>query len=145
MDNSLVGFLYPLHPKLVHFPIALIISAMGMQMLGVLFKKDSWCKGAWLMFILAVLSMPLVIFLGLLEVDRLHLHHPVLNAHKLFAFWSAGLSWIALPFLWFMRYKGIRNFQIIFLILLTTVSVLLGLTAHQGGKMVYEYGVGVSQ
>lgn len=145
MENTFIQMLYPIHPKLVHFPIALMVSAMGMQALGVSFKKDPWCKGAWLMFILAILSMPIVILSGLLEADRLHLHHPVLNAHKLFAFLAAGISWVALPFLWRMRHNGIRSFQIIFLILLISVSVLLGLAAHQGGRMVYEYGVGVSQ
>ena len=145
MENSLIGLLYPLHPKLVHFPIALMVSAMGMQALGMFFKNDSWCKGAWLMFTLGLLAMPIVILSGLLEADRLHLHHPVLNAHKLFAFWAAGISWTALPLLWFMRHKGIRSFKIIFLIVLISASVLLDLAAHQGGRMVYEYGVGVSQ
>ncbi len=34
MENTFVQMLYPIHPKLVHFPIALIVSAMGMQGLG---------------------------------------------------------------------------------------------------------------
>jgi len=49
MENTFIQMLYPIHPKLVHFPIALMVSAMGMQALGVFFKKDPWCKGAWLM------------------------------------------------------------------------------------------------
>ena len=97
------------------------------------------------MFVLAVIAMPVVVLSGLFEADRLHLHHPVLNAHKLFAFWAMGISLAALPFLWFMRVKNSKFFQIIFLIILFAVSTLLGLAAHQGGRMVYEYGVGVSQ
>ncbi|MCB9757002.1 MAG: DUF2231 domain-containing protein [Candidatus Omnitrophica bacterium] len=143
MENTFIQMLYPIHPKLVHFPIALMVSAMGMQALGVFFKKDPWCKCAWLMFILAVLSMPIVILSGLLEVNRLHLRHPVLNFHRLAAFWTVGISWISLPFLWFMRNK--ENFSIMFLILLIIISGLLGLTSHQGGRMVYEYGAGVNQ
>ncbi len=144
MENTLIAALYPIHPKLVHFPIALMVSAMGMQAMGVFLNRDSWCKSAWLMFILAVLSMPVIILSGLFEANRLNLHHPVLNAHKLFAFLAAGISWTALPLLWFIRRKGMRFFQIIFLILLIGVSTLLGMAAHQGGRMVYEYGVGVS-
>ena len=145
MDSSLLMALYPIHPKLVHFPIALIISAMGMQGLGLLLKKDFLCNGAWLMFVSAVIAMPVVIFSGLLEADRLHLHHPVLTAHKNFAFTALWLSLIALPVLWFMRAKNNKFFQIIFLIVLFAVASLVGLAAHQGGRMVYEYGVGVSQ
>jgi len=132
-----------LHPKLVHFPIALIISAMGMQALGLFFKKDSWCKSAWIMFVLAVLSMPVVVLAGLWEAQRLHLHHPVLDMHKRFAFSAMWLSIGVLPVLWFIRHK--KGFQIVFLIILIMVSMLLGLAAQQGGRMVYEYGVGVSQ
>ena len=145
MESSLITALYPIHPKLVHFPIALAVSAMGMQGLGLFFKKDFLCKGAWLMFVLAVISMPVIVFSGLLEADRLHLHHPVLDAHKRFAFTAMWLSLVALPILWFIRTKHIRIFQIMFLVLLFVVSSLLGLAAHQGGRMVYEYGVGVSQ
>ena len=145
MDSSLLMVLYPIHPKLVHFPIALAVSAMGMQGLGLFLKKDFLCKGAWLMFVLAVIAIPVIIFSGLLEADRLHLHHPVLTVHKNFAFAAMWLSLIFLPVLWCMRAKNNNFFQIIFLIVLFAVSILVGLTAHQGGRMVYEYGVGVSQ
>ena len=145
MESSLLTALYPIHPKLVHFPIALIISAMGMQGLGLILKKDFLCKGAWLMFVLAGIAIPVVVLSGLLEADHLHLYHPVLNAHKLFAFWAMGIALSALPILWFIRAKNNKYFQIMFLLVLFTVSTLIGLAAHQGGRMVYEYGVGVSQ
>jgi uncharacterized membrane protein len=131
-----------LHPKLVHFPIALVISAMGAQAFGLFFKKDSWCKSAWIMFILAVLSMPVVVLAGLWEAQRLHLHHPVLDMHKRFAFLAMWLSTGALLVLWLIRHK--KGFQIVLLITLIMVSILLGLAAQQGGRMVYEFGVGVA-
>lgn len=137
--------LYPIHPKLVHFPIALIISAMGMQGLGCFLRNNFLRNGAWLMFNLGVLSISVVVWSGLFEADRLHLNHPVLNAHKQFAFAAMWISLGALPLLWLIRFKNIRIFQIVFLVVLIIVSSLLGLAAHQGGRMVYEYGVGVSQ
>jgi len=143
MDNSLIAMLYPLHPKLVHFPIALAISAMGMQALGVFLNRSSWRNAAWFMFILAVLSMPVVVLSGYWEAVRLHLHHSILDIHKRFALTAMWLSTVALPVFWFIR--GKRMFPILFLIFLMIVSGLLGLAAYQGGRMVYEYGVGVSQ
>ena len=145
MDNTLIGMLYPIHPKLVHFPIALMISAMGMQGLGLILRKDILRNGAWLMFVLGVLSVPVIVWSGLLEADRLHLNHPVLTAHKQFAFAAMWVSLGALPVLLIIRSKNIKLFQNVFLFALILVSSLLGLAAHQGGRMVYEYGVGVSQ
>lgn len=145
MENTFIQMLYPIHPKLVHFPIALIISAMGLQGLGCLLRKDSLRNGAWLMFILGVLSVLVVVWSGLLEADRLHLHHPVLTLHKQFAFAAMWLSLGVFPFLWILRSKNMMIFQLVFLVVLIIISSLLGLAAHQGGRMVYEYGVGVSQ
>lgn len=145
MENTLIQMLYPIHPKLVHFPIALVISAMGVQGLGCLLRKDFLRNGAWLMFVLGVLSVLVVVWSGLFEADRLHLNHPVLTAHKQFAFAAMWISLGALPVLWVMRSKSMKMFQVVFLIVLIIVSSLLGLAAHQGGRMVYEYGVGVSQ
>jgi uncharacterized membrane protein len=145
MENTLIQMLSPIHPKLVHFPIALIISAMGMQGIGCLLRKDFLRNGAWLMFILGILSMAVVIWSGLWEADRLHLNHPVLTSHKQFAFAAMWVSLGTLPVLWVIRLKKIKVFQIIFLVVLVIISSLLGLAAHHGGRMVYEYGVGVSQ
>ena len=145
MESSLLTALYPIHPKLVHFPIALMISAMGMQGLGMLLNKDALCRAAWVMFVLAVFSIPVVILSGLWEAQRLNLHHPILESHKKFAFTAMWVALAGLPLLWFIRAKTLKAFHIIFLILLIVLSTLLGLAAHQGGRMVFEYGVGISQ
>lgn len=97
------------------------------------------------MFILGVLSLPVVVWSGLSEAEHMHLSHPVLTAHKQFAFMAMWLSLAAFPVLWITRFKSDKVFQILFLIVLVIISSLLGLAAHQGGRMVYEYGVGVSQ
>ena len=145
MENTFLQMLYPIHPKLVHFPIALIISAMGIQWLGCLLRKDFLRNGAWLMFILGTLSIPVIVWSGLNEVDHLHLNHPVLTLHKQLGFAAMWLSLGGLPVLWIIRSRNNKVFQIVLLITLIIVSSLLGLGAHQGGRMVYEYGVGVSQ
>ena len=145
MENSLLTALYPIQPKLVHFPIALMISAMGMQGLGMLLNKDALCRAAWVMFVLAVFSIPIVILSGLWEAQRLNLHHPILETHKKFAFTAMWVALVGLPLLWFIRTRAIKIFQIVFLVLLIVLSALLALAAHQGGRMVYEYGVGISR
>lgn len=143
--DSLTALLNPLHPRLVHFPIALVISAMGIEASGLLLKKDSWCKAAWLMFVAAVISMPMVILSGLYEANRLHLHHPVLNEHRTYAFLGGGVSLAGMLFLWFIRARKNTIFPMVFFAVLVVSSVLLTLAAYEGGRMVYEYGVGTNQ
>lgn len=137
--------LIPLHPKLVHFPIALFFAALIVQILGMLLKKDVLCQSAWVMFVFAFVSMPIVVLSGLWEEQRLHLHHPTLDEHKFYAFTALIVSSLAFPTLWFIRIKNIKVFQIVFLVVLIIISYLLGLAAHEGGEMVFEAGVGVSQ
>ncbi len=135
----------PLHPKLVHFPIALFISALGVQILGMLFKKDNLYQAAWMMFILAVISTPIVILSGLWEEKRLGLAHPTLDEHKNFAFLTLWISLAVTPVLWFLKAKNVQVFRVVFLILLIVIGALVTLAAHYGGEMVFEAGVGVNQ
>ena len=137
--------LLPLHPKLVHFPIALMFSAALMQVLGLVFKKEIWRSAAWTMFVMATVAMPIVALSGLWEADRLHLHHPVLEEHKQWAFAALFSSLAAVPVLWFLKSKNNKAFQALFLAVVLGVSFLLASAAHEGGEMVYEYGVGVSK
>ncbi len=142
MEISLLEVLHPLHPRFVHFPIALIFSAMGMQALGMLLNKDSLRNGAWLMFILAIISMPIVVLTGFWEERHMHLNHPVLTLHKRLALTVLWFSMAIFPILWLLRSN--RIFHTLFLSALIIISILIGLAAHQGGRMVFEYGVGVS-
>jgi uncharacterized membrane protein len=134
-----------LHPKLVQFPIALAFSAMGMQVLGMVFKKETWRAAAWLMFVLATLALPVVALSGWLEADRLHLHHPVLEEHKWYAFTATGSSLAALIVLWFLKSRNSKLFQLLFLAALLGICFLLFSAGREGGEMVFEYGVGVSR
>ena len=42
-----------LHPKVIHFPIALFLGAMGMEVLSLIFRKDNLHRTAFHMYILA--------------------------------------------------------------------------------------------
>ena len=77
--------------------------------------------------------------------DRLHLHHPVLEEHKQWAFAALWSSLAALPVLWFLKSKNNKVFQYLFLVMALGISFLLVSAAHEGGEMVYEYGVRVSR
>ena len=141
MDN----FLTLLHPKIVHFPIALFLTASGFEITGLIVRKDSLRQTAWFLYVFATLLTPLVVGTGLWEQDRLHLNHPILDQHKIFALFTMGVSLVTLPLLWFVKKKFLKYFHAFFVIILIAISGLVILTAHNGGRMVYEYSVGVEQ
>ena len=145
MEHSFIEALLPMHPKLVHFPIGLMLSAACMQALGLGFKKEAWRSAAWVMFVLAAITMPMAGLAGLWEENRLHLRHPVLDEHKFYAFSAMGSTLAAGIVLWSLKSGNNKVFQWVFLAPVLAISFLLVSAAHEGGEMVYEYGVGVSR
>ncbi len=139
----MLDFLQPIHPKLVHFPIALFIVALCFELISIILKKESFHKTAWHIYFFAVLLMPIIVRTGIWEEERLHLHHPVLESHEMFALWAMWASLVSLPVLWFMKHKSQRVFRISFVFVLLSIASLCIITAHFGGRLVYEYGVGV--
>ena len=132
-----------LHPMVVHFPIAFIIGALVFAAIGLLFKKEILVQTAFNLYVLAVFITPLIVATGLEEAEELHLQHPVLNWHRLFAFSVMWLALASLPLLWFIKKKLKRYFNVIFILVLVSLTILVILTAYNGGRMVYEYAVGV--
>lgn len=141
----MLDYLVPIHPKMVHFPVALFITALGLEIASIVLKREILHQSALLLYVIAALMAPLVVRTGLWEEERFHLNHPVLNWHRTFALWTMWISLMSLPLLWFVKKELSGYFRIIFLILLVVVAGSVTLAAHNGGRLVYEYGVGVEE
>ncbi len=145
MDILSALYIQGMHPRSVHFPIALFISAMGLDVLSLFLKKENLHRTAVHMYVLATLVTPLVVLTGLSEAEHLHLHHPVLNLHKTFALLTMSTSFISLPILWIVKKKNAKAFRTTFFLFALLSVIFVSITGYNGGRMVYEYGVGVEQ
>lgn len=135
-----------IHPVLAHFPIALFVSAMGLETLAIFFKKENLEAGAWINFIVAVLVTPLVVLTGALEAEHLHLSHRIANIHKICAFWTFGISSVSAIVLWIFKKKYSKKlFRASFFILLILTAILVSMCGYFGGRLVYEYGIGIAE
>ncbi len=135
-----------IHPIIVHFPIALFVTALGLQVASLILKKESLHSAAILIYVLATCVAPFVVWTGLEEAEHLNLvSHPVLNLHRRFALITLWGSLATLPVLWFLKRRNVRNFQMIFLLVVIVIAFSVSITAYHGGRMVYEYGVGVEE
>jgi uncharacterized membrane protein len=134
-----------LHPMLVHFPIAFFMSAFLFQGLGLLFKKSDFHKSALYLYLLGVFISPLTVQTGLWEAEELHLNHPVLLLHRTFALWTMWLSLTGVLVLWIIHRKAQKLFQIIFFLTLLFIVCCVSLAAYNGGRLVYEYGIGIEE
>lgn len=132
-----------LHPIFVHFPIALFVSAFLFELLSFLFKKEQWGKTAFYTYVLAVFVSPLAVQTGLWEAGRMHLKHPIVDLHRAFAFLTMGSSLLSLLILWLSSKVGSKEFKIAFRIFTVLMMLFVCVTAFFGGKMVFEYGIGV--
>ena len=134
----------PLHPMLVHFPIALFITAFGLEILSWIFKKDSLHQAAVIVYVLAAISTPVTAWTGLQEQWEDHLHHPVVYLHRNLALLTAGTSLISLPILWLSK-KSQKKFRAIFAICVFLTMTFVSLAGYNGGRLVYEYSIGVEE
>ncbi len=141
----MIDLLIPLHPKLVHFPIALFFTALIFELLSRLFKKSNVSQAAVLIYCFGAFLTPLVVYSGLWEQVRLHLNHPLLTQHKTWALITMWIAWGSLVLIWWINKYKSKYFRNFFFIILIIVNVTVTLTGYYGGKMVYEYGVGIVQ
>jgi len=145
-------FLSQLHPKAVHFPIALFAVYALLEIIGVLFKKDFFSKTAFLILFLGVLAAIVAVLTGNSAADAIHKLNKIslivpqdaIEEHIDYAnftlWYFAGLLVLRTFVVLKKKFSGAARY---WFILLSLIGVfLIYRTGDLGGRLVYKYGAG---
>src|SRR3989338_3466041 len=87
---------FHLHPMVVHFPVALFLSALLFEIISVFSRKETLHQTAVSIYTLAVAAVPFAVITGLWEAEEWNLtNHKVFLQHRNFAFLTLGISLIS--------------------------------------------------
>ena len=136
-----------IHPLVIHFPIVLLLMAVFFEFVGHVFGNTYARKTAKLTLLFGTLSLAVAVLTGWLAhqtVPHSEQSYPVIEAHQLLGFLAFGgfSSATLFKFILVPRFKSCWVYRLYLLLSLASLAVLI-LGAHYGGKLVYEYGVGV--
>jgi uncharacterized membrane protein len=142
----------PLHPAIVHFPIALTFIAAGLSILSLLTKRFAIPQYTTLSLILAAITAQLAILAGINQPEIAHYLRPELQVpfHE-HSVWgerlrsvllaAAGLSIFPLIV---TRWSSLRR-AFAFLCMVTTFGAVYCVieTGEHGANLVYQHGIAV--
>lgn len=136
----------PLHPLVVHFPIALLFAAGVLYVIYTFSRKEEFARFAFYLHAAGLAGIVLAIVTGDYEESELvqtEAIHDLVGLHE-----NLGMltGWaFAMMMIWAFLRKGSKvmweklAFCLVFLGLLGVLSY----SAHLGGELVYENGAGV--
>lgn len=134
-----------LHPMVVHFPIALLFSAVGLDLLALLLKRSGFHRIALWNLGLGVLGAAAAAWTGwqAAEIAKHTLEiHRIIELHRKLGLATLILGTLVLVWrLWRRDQFGPRS-RIVMTGLLLVLAGVLSYGAHLGGRLVYEFGVG---
>jgi uncharacterized membrane protein len=138
----------PLHPLIVHFPIALLTAALLADAGARLFKTSGLSRAGWWSQLVGTIGLAAAVGSGLIAKESAGIQNAVagsvLDAHQQWALWSlvlfAGLIFWRIA----ARTQLPANPRFVYWGLYCIAVVTLWLTAWHGGELVYGLGVGVS-
>lgn len=135
---------HPLHPALVHFPVACWTAAPVTDMVYLLLREPPWWTTSWWLLAIGCLTGLVAISAGTLDLFAIPAKHPaqaVAQRHLLLM----GSAWCLLLLDLLLRpLSGIPDVKIVWSgFALSVAGWLIMLTgAYAGARLVYEFGIG---
>ncbi len=135
-----------IHPKLVHFTIALFLVVLILDFIGWRMKNERLHHAAWINLIFAAIAALVTAFTGWLAANNVPHNdavHEMMETHEALGYWVTGI--IVVLLIWRKVLGGkfpAKNGWLFFLVTLVGVG-LMSYGASLGGDMVYIHGVGV--
>jgi len=139
-------FEHPLHPVVVHFPIALLSTSVLFELLGLYFRRDDFRRiGFWLLMVGMTAGIIAAGF-GVWGEDaakKLGVPESAIETHESFAVSTLITFGLLLIYRWRIRERWTPIHNKIYLAGALAGVLLLGTTGYLGGDLVYRYGAGV--
>lgn len=139
-------FLASMHPRLVHFPMALLSVYILFELLYVVTNKEYFAKGAHIILFLGILGALAAVLTGNQAeklIEKL-VPHSALKKHEDFAnftLWYFFFILVARTY-FTLKKKFTKKIQVAVLLFAAIGLFLLYQTGEYGGKLVYKYGAG---
>ncbi len=150
-------FLSEIHPRIVHFPVALFIFYFFLETSGIIFKKDFMLKTAYLILAVGVFTALLAVLTGnqanaavkLLAKNKSGLND-LIELHENYA---TATVWYFSALLIFRTYLLVKKkfwesitsngkFKYLLIVLGLIGCYLIYMTGIYGGDLVFKHGIG---
>lgn len=137
----------PLHPILVHFPIALLFASVFFDLLGTTLSRESFREGAlWLLGLGLTGGIAAAIAGGMAEdaAEKAGIAESLIETHETLAQVTLVIMAVLLLSRLLLRNRFSTRTFTAYLAVATVGLLTLIATGHTGGDLVYKHGAGVT-
>ena len=139
--------MHPIHPMVVHFPIALLITSVVFDVLAMRWRHKSFQDAGFYTLIAGLLGAAVAVLTGAMAEEVAEdkgIPESVLEIHEALGYATLlfFIGLLALRLL--MRWKLIKEIPALYLAMGVAGIMILSAAGYFGGSLVYDFGAGVS-
>ena len=141
-------FLADLHPVVVHFPVALLVTYSFLEIIGIVFNKKLFTQSAYILLIIGIIGVFISVLTGNQAFEDYQYWNKassnIFNSHQFYANITIWFFVFVTVFRTFLVVKKKFNGVIKYLFILFAVIGIFFIykTAEYGGELINKFGVG---